>query len=287
MKRLSLLLAVAIITVGSITAQQNIFGYRRHELSVFAGGGLSTLQYDPATGARKNGVGFMAGGGYTYFFTPAAGFGTGLEIAMYQANASLKDFTDSYDVSGGATVDNYTYSYALKNYSETQRVFALSVPLMLHFESGMRNKFFVRLGGKVGIPFITTGIAKKYEVATKGYFPHEGRTYDDLPQFGFGTYEYSRKRTSIDNFKLSYMASLETGLKRAVDRNNDLYIGLYVDYGLNNIQNKNDKNFVRGTLSEDKPKMSSIIESQYKNAPFTDKITPLAVGLKLRFTFLR
>ena len=279
------LFTVAIIMADGVSAQ--VFKPQRHELSLYAGGGLSTLQYDLATGKQKNGFGMQAGGGYTFFFTRSVGLGTGLEIDLYQSKAMLSGFSDSYGVTGSTVEGNHTYTYSLDKYSETQRALLVNIPLMLHFETGRQYKFFMRLGGKAGFPVKATAITKKYEISTKGYFPHEGRTYDDLPQFGFGTYEYLKRKADIDKLNLCYMASVEMGVKWKAGINNDLYMGVYADYGLNNIQATNDKTFVSGTLTAEKPKMSPLMESLYAGGPFTEEIMPLAVGLKIRFTFLK
>lgn len=285
MKRIIILLAAALIATGSITAQ--VFKRQKHELSVHAGGGLSTLQYDMSTGKHNNGVGFHIGGGYTYLFMPDWGFRTGLEIALFRSGTSLKDFVGQYEVPGANSRDNYTYYYATDRYNETQQVWFLNVPLMLQYQTGRTYKKYFAVGAKVGLPLKGTASTKKYEIATKGYFPEEGRTYDDLPQFGFGTYEYLKHSSNLDNFKIAFMLSAEAGIKWKVAANNDVYTGAFIDYGLNNIQGTNDKTFVQGAISEDKPAMSSFMESNINGAPVTQKINPFAVGVRVRFTFLQ
>jgi len=285
MKRIFLLLAVAIITTGSLSAQ--VFKRQKHELSVHAGAGLSTLQYELQTGKHSNGIGFQVGGGYAFYFLPSVALRTGLEMSFYNASAKLTNFTDSYDVQASSVVNNYTYTYNIDKYNESQQSLYFNIPLMLQFQTGRTYIFYGAVGGKVGIPLTATARTKKYEIATKGYFPQEGRTYDDLPQFGFGTYEYLKGSTRLDNFKLQFMLAAEAGLKWKIRKGNDIYTGVYLDYGLNNVLDTNDKRFVTSVLSADKPPMSPIIESQYKGSPFTEKINPLAVGLRVRFTFLQ
>jgi hypothetical protein len=290
MKRISILLTtailVAIIAVGDITAQ--VFKRQKHELSVYAGGGLSSLQYEAGAGKTTNGLGGLFGAGYTYFLNRSWGLGTGVEIAIYQSNSSLSNFSDNYDVQGVTSRDNYTYYYALKSYKETQRALYLNIPLMLHFQRGRKYIMYGALGGKVGIPVNSSGSAPKYTLNTSGYFPTEGRTYDDLPQYGFGTYNYKKGNVDLENFKLHFMLSAEAGMKWQVMNNHDLYTGIYFDYGLNNIfKATNDKTFVKNELSPDNPKMSPLLESRVTGSPYTEKIVPLAVGLKVRFTFLQ
>ena len=287
MKKILLLFTVAIITTYGVSAQ--VFKRQLHELSFHAGVGFSTLQYDMQTGKHKNGIGFQLGGGYAYFFHRDWAVRTGLEIAFYNANASLKNFSDSYDVKGAMPEGNYTFSYAIDNYSETQQSLYVNIPLMLQFQTGRTYRMYAAFGGKVGFPVNATAKIKKHNLSTKGYFPKEGRTYDDLPQFGLGEYEYLKRSIGLDKFKLNYMLSAEAGLKWKVLKGNDLYTGIYADYGLNNIQKTNDKTFVKSALTSEKLTVSPLIESQISETgiPFTNSIRLLAVGLRLRFTFLQ
>jgi len=285
MKRFSFLLVAVIIVSGSVSAQ--VFKRQKHELSIFAGGGLSTLQYDLQTGKHKNGIGLQAGAGYAFFFQPRWGIRTGLEIEQFRANASLKNFSDSYDVKGATPAGNYTFSYTLDSYDETQQALYFNIPLMLQFQTGRTLKMYAAAGGKVCFPLKATARTKKHGLVTTGYFPEEGRTYDDLPQYGFGEYEYLKDKTGLDNLKLHFMLSAELGLKWKIIKNNDLYTGLFFDYGLSNTQSVNDKTFVQSPMVADKPNMSPFIESQVAGKPVTGEILPLAVGLKFRFTFLR
>ena len=285
MTRISLLLMAVMLTAGSVSSQ--VFKRQKHELSFFAGGGLSTLQYDPQAGRHKNGIGLQDGAGYAFFFQPAWGIRTGLEIEQFRSNVSLKNFSDSYDVKGATPVDDYTFYYTLDSYDETQQAFYLNIPLMLQYQTGRTYKMYAAAGGKACFPLKATARTKKHGLATKGFFPEEGRTYDDLPQFGFGEYEYLKDKTGLDNLRIHFMLSAEIGLKWKIIKNNDLYTGVYVDYGLGNIQSTNDKTFVQSELNANKPRMSPLIESQVAGVPFTEKITPLAVGLKFRFTFVR
>ena len=281
MKKTNILLLAAVMT-GSIAAQD--LNQRRHEIGIHAGGGLSTLQYGLNAGKRENGFGGQAGLAYTFFFSPRWGLGTGAEVALYQSKAILSGFTDSYDVQGATPNDDYTYTFRLNSYNETQQAFYVNIPLMLRYQTGGTNKFYAAMGGKVGLPVKAIAQTDDYSVSTQGYFPAEGRTYDDLPQYGFGTYNYAKAKTDLD-FTLNLMASAELGVKWKTGSKNALYTGIYADYGVNNIQKINDRTFVQSALSAENPQMSPLVSSQYAGKAFTDKIGPLAMGVKLTFAF--
>jgi len=251
----------------------------RHETGISAAGGLSTLQYDLSAGKRNTGLGGQAGVSYTFFFFPNWGVGTGAEIALYQAKSKLTDYTNSYDVLGATAAYNHTYSFVINEYSEVLQALYINIPLLFQYQTNGKHKFFAALGAKIGFPINATATTDDYSVATQGYFPVVGRTYDDLPQYGFGTFDYAGGTTDVA-CRVSTMASAELGAKWKIGSRNALYTGIYADYGFTNLQKTNDKTFVQSTLSAENPQMSPMVA-----AGFTDKITSLAVGLKIRFAF--
>ncbi len=281
MKKIFTLLT-AILLTATLAAQD--LDQPRHEFSIYAGGGLSTLQYDLNAGKHTNGFGGQGGLGYTFFFSPNWGLTTGAEIALYQAKAKLSGFSDSYEVKHPA--EDYIYTYTLNSYTERQQAWYVNIPLMLQYQTGGKHKFFVALGGKVGFPVSVSAKTDDFTVATTGYFLTDDILYDDLPQHGFGSYNCKGSKTKPDRFKLNLMLSAELGIKSKIGSRNALYTGVYVDYGLANILSSNDKTFVENTPGTEPPVvMSPVVESQHAGNPFTDKIAPLSVGLKLRFAF--
>jgi len=252
MKKIYILLIAAIIT-SSAFAQD--LRQRRNELSISAAGGLSSLQYDLSVGEHKIGFGGQAGVGYSFFFSPYWSLGTGAEIALYQAKSTFSGFWDSYELNG---------------YKETQQAWYVNIPLMAQYQTGGRQKFFVAFGGKVGFPVKATAETKDYSITMSEYLPTDR------------TYSYTGGKTDLDKLDLNLMASAELGTKWKISGKNALYTGVYADYGFNNIQKTNDKIFITNASSGVN---SPMVESQFYGKPFTDKITPLAAGVKIRFAF--
>ena len=287
MKQITLKRLVLTVLLGLIISGLNAqdFNQYRHELGIYGGGGLSSLQYKPSIGKHAIGFGGQAGLSYTIFFSPNWGLEIAGEIAFYQGKAKLSNFSDSYDVLGTTSADNYTYSYKIEDYNETQQAFYVNVPLMLQFQAGKKHKFYAALGGKVGFPVIAKVKTDNYSVSTQGYFPEEGRTYDDLPQYGFGTYNYESGKTDLNKLNLNIMGAAEIGVKWRVCEKTFIYTGIYADYGFFNVQKTNDKTFIQSTLSAENPQMSPIIESKIAGKPLVDKVTPLSAGLKIKIAF--
>ena len=138
---------------------------------------------------------------------------------------------------------------------------------------------------KVGFPITATAKIADYTVNTQGYFPAEDCTYDDLPQYGFGTYNCAGSKTNLD-FALNVMTAAEVGVKWKIGGSkNSVCTVIYADYGLSDIQKTKNKTFVQNELTEINPQTAPVIVSQYAGKPFTDNVTLLSVGIKLRVTF--
>ena len=266
--------------------------YCPSEISIWGAGGLSTLRYTPESGNRNNRAGGAFGLGYSYYWNKHFGFLFGAELALYQSKFTTDGLQDNYntvDLDVYGNPEKINFRYRLNNYKESQQLWNVNIPLMLQFQTGRKYILYAAVGGKVGFPVKGAVGMKKHDLTTTGYFPREGRTYDDLPQFGLGTFEYLKRSADLDQLKRHYLLSAEAGLKWKVLKDNGLYSGVFVDYGLNNMLSVNDKTFVISTLDSEKLVVSPLVESQIseRGRPFTNSIRPLAVGLKLRFTFLR
>lgn len=279
---------VALLSFGQVAAQNQ-------ELSVTGGLGLSSLKFDVRNGEHSNKFGGHLGVGYSYFFNDNFGLNTGLEVTLYSSKAKLNSFTDSYkaqDFEG-----DFMFNTSVSDYKEKQSSAYLNIPVMGQYQLPVMEDsyFYVAAGGKIGIPingsYKTSGA--KYE--TSGTFEQLGGiTITDRPGQGF--YEFSGRKVDEDlDFKVAFMLSLETGMKWALSESMYLYTGVYFDYGLNDIR-KGDKNqrFLVYEAPQNGKKaenfdMNSILHSQYTEnnvtKSMTDKVVPMAIGLKLRLAF--
>jgi outer membrane protein OmpA-like peptidoglycan-associated protein len=263
----------------------------KHEFSIYAGGGLSTLLYDLSTGKQNLGFGGLAGVGYTLFFNDYVGIGTGVEFALYNAKIKSDDF-----LSASSAVDKdgevFLYKSRIENFQEKQTATFINIPLMLNLQSGGYHRFYGALGAKLGIPM--SGSNYKYSAGTvtaSGYYEHENLEYgEEHPFLGFGTFADGNDGKGDLKFKLAYLASAELGMKWSLGKNTALYTGFYVDYGLNDIRKKGEG---IGNYHANDPQtidLNSVLSSQYtkpngKSQDFTDKVSPLAAGIKIKLAF--
>ena len=286
-----LLIRIAYIVAGiyfcTITHAQE---QEKHEISVYAASGLSTLRYDLNGGTRDNRMGGGLGLSYGFFFNDYWGITTGGEISCHYAKARMQPF------SGGDYVHNhnFTYNYDVLNYNESHELVVISVPVMLQYQAPLLLKehlCYAAIGAKAGFPwwlrYKTSGAA----YTTTGINHNDNSIIDSPESEGFGSFSEKRNKHHID-YKTSYMLSAEVGMKWALSRFFFLYTGVYCDYGLNDIIKENtNRSFV--SYNQKTPSdiyHHSMLESSYgqegERISFTNKVTPMALGLKIRFTFM-
>ncbi len=289
MKKIILSIAY-ILVASSLFAQEE---QSQHEMTVNLGGGLSALKYKLESGDNKLGLGGSVGLGYTYFINNQFGITTGVEANYYQSEYSNDKLIGSYTTADPQNASeyfrlNYTYN---KPYNETQSALFVQIPLMAQFQTEGYHKFYVAAGGRVGFPVNTKYKTDASDVTISGYYSHEGTTYEGTPNakiHGFGTYSSPDTDGKL-SLKTAFMASIELGMKWALNDNFALYTGVYGDYGLNDIQKTKDKGTVtyhhdNGTASQSTHNYLTF-DNSVTSTSTVEKITPMTFGLKLRLSF--
>ena len=290
MKRLLVKIASVLLGVSFcmiIEAQEQ----EKHEISVYAASGLSTLQYNLNGGARDNRIGGGAGLSYGFFFNDYWGITTGGEIAYHFAKAKMEPFSGSVFVSDKP----YTYNYNVNNYYENQEFIVVNIPLMLQYQAPLlfEDHFcYAAIGAKIGIPWHLKYKTSGATYTTTGVSHLDNSIIESPESEGLGTFTEKRNDRYVD-YKKSYMLSAELGMKWSLSRFFFLYTGIYCDYGLNDIISNPNRSFV--SYNRQSPATinhRSILESSYGRIPegeivnFTNKVAPLALGLKFKFTFM-
>ena len=281
---------IILITFFLLLSGKELFA--QHELSLYGGGGLSTLNYKPTFGEQKFGLGGHFGLGYHFFFTPSWGIGTGAELAFYNARFNMEHFYLHYPT---VDIDEVAFEFRSKvsGHEETQRTMMLQIPLMLQFQTAKtKHQFFLAVGGKAGIPF-NSEYSTSASFKNEGFYAYENSLYDTQEHMGFGNFDGKKVKGDLD-FKTAFFLSAETGMKWRLGKILSLYTGLYLDYGLNNIVEKKDVAsipFLVEYNSANPPAfaVNSILQSTYRQnetqRAFTGKVNPIAVGVKLRLAF--
>lgn len=303
MKKILLLVSVGLMTVSTFAQKQQ----NRHEFSIWAAGGISTLQYDLNQGERGDiGIGGLAGIGYSYFFNYNWSLTLGAEASYLQAKALMPVFSDTYLVG-----DAYGYLLSLdfngKHFADKQQAYYLNIPLIARFQidAFKNHKFYVGVGPKVGftIPslksstsdlsgsFTTSGLEVNEKGEALGQDP-----FVNMPHHGFGNYSVNTSK-DID-FGINVIGSIETGIKWVFSNKTALYTGLFFDYGFIDIRKDSKKNQnlynynmnqVRQGNTARMYEPNSILYSKFTKGgvtqEFTDKVNTMAAGLKIQFSF--
>ena len=262
----------------------------KNEFSLYGGGGMSTLNYNVTAGKQNNGFGGAFGLSYRFFFSEKIGLGTGAELAFYNAKYTLDNLSQQYMTTDLEGTD-FEFRSVMTNYKETQQALMLQIPLMLQFQTGNKHQFYAALGGKAGIPLSGKSESSSASIVNSGYYAEENYEYTTKEFMGFGTFTGRSANYSL-NFQTAFFASAEAGVKWKLKNKLALYTGVYLDYGLNNFYKENStaQQFVTyNTASPRDFTENSILTSQYtqngNSQSFTDKIAPLAVGIKINLAF--
>ena len=201
-------------------------------------------------------------------------------MAIYKSKASSQELKGQY-----MTQDNYGNDFEWRltfhNFNESQKGTYLNIPIMVQFTPVSLDKFYTNLGFKVGIPLNGKYEASYTKFTTSGYYPETGAEYTDIDFRGFGEFGENSSKEDID-LGVAFILSAEFGMKWSLSNSMNLYAGGYIDYGLNNIIKDNkDKEII--PYKKDNP--TNFEYNGLINSNLTDKVVPLAFGLKVRLGF--
>jgi hypothetical protein len=258
----------------------------RYEIALYGGGGMSALNYSlDNSGSKTDGTGGISGLigiAYTWNISNYFGIVTGMELSSYGAKTTYDAISGEKRYSDGF-VHHSTFNYLMNNYIEEQSVTILSIPLMLQYSVPLEDdkKFYMLGGFRLGLPINSEAAIFPGTVSTWGYFSYENRTYTDLPKLG---YVSSNKPGSITNdidMDISLIASFETGVRFVLTPNILLYIGAYIDYGLNNIRSTSAKDLLN--YQETEPSVFKYVSAL--NTSHVNQVKIFGAGLKVKIAF--
>ena len=216
-----------------------IFGLtisKAQEFSVTANSGIQGLDYKVFDGDNQLKTGGKVGVGYTYFIKQNWGILTGLELGFYKNKSSLLDkiYTSNQIDSEG---DTFEYRLKTKGYKEDSHFYALNIPLMLQYRTSGNTQFYINGGVRLFFPFGQKTKVNVDEVKMSGYYADYNIEIENVPNHGFGTLT-NWKSNSETKLKTTFALSTEAGISFRLSDKMRLYTGMYVDYGLNDMQKK-------------------------------------------------
>lgn len=210
------------------------------ELGIQLDGGLQGMPYSLQNAQTKQLPAGSLGLNYTFRLGTQWGFLTGINGGLYRTQITLQDGRtfSHYEVDDVGSA--FQYNLTPTGYKETQQFFAASIPLLLQYHTiGTGRQFYFNGGGKIFIPFNTNVKISAQQLSISGYYPDFNIAVSNLPQHGFGTIN-SWKSSTTSNLKPAAALSAATGVVFRISPTMRLYTGLYVDFGLTDLRQKND-----------------------------------------------
>ena len=276
------LLMLALGIIGSS------YGQTKNEVSFYLEGSFSKLDYEvlQENSDLENGFGF--GVGYSYYLSENWSIGTGAEMQYFEGSTYLSSVEDAYtttDVEG----EEFEFRYRLKDFRENQYAYYLNVPLKIQYETGDVVRFYAAAGAKFGFVIESEYEASASSLTTSGYYEQ----YDaelNAPEFaGFGDFGSMSSSRSKLGLATNLVLNMEAGVKFMLENDRAFYMGLFVDYGVKDIQpEENQENLV--TYASEEPVNfinGSVLSSMNKKSinKYVDEVKTLAFGLKIQYAF--
>lgn len=236
-KSFSKLKFVAIIIAAMLVSENIYCQEMKHQFSVSAGGFFSNLNYDIKRGDVEQGYGINAGLRYTYYFNSNWSIGLGAEYQNFNSTAKMDLAEGNYNAADSEG-ESFEFRYKARGFNEAQSIKYITVPFIFQYEGTGYPGFYVAAGAKIGLP-----LKSKYEttienLSTSGYYPQYNVELFDPRFAGYGNFgKISAGEQELD-VNVSYIATFEAGIKRYINTNSALYLGLYFDYGFNNVIKK-------------------------------------------------
>jgi OmpA-OmpF porin, OOP family len=209
------------------------------QVGIELNGGLQGTTYQLQNGHDKLLPGGSLGLDYTFRLGNQLGLLTGIMGGIYRTQATFPDGLifnyNQVDDEGSA----FQYSLKTIGYKEMQRFFAASIPLLLQYHTaGAGTQWWINAGGKVFFPFNPSTQISAKQLLLSGYYPNYNLEVSNLPQHGFGTLN-NWKTSATTELKPTAALSAATGFSILLSANTRLYAGVYADYGLTEMKEKN------------------------------------------------
>jgi outer membrane protein OmpA-like peptidoglycan-associated protein len=264
-----------------------------HELFLSGTGGVSTLLYSAPDGVRKTGFGGSVGLGYSFFFAPQWGITVGAEYARFNTRLRVATLSDSYPATDAdVPPEDFIFSYRMTNYHERQKSAMLAIPLMVQYHFGNNLRYYVGLGGKAGLPVRSSYTAGAELLEARGDYGAHGAVLDSPVSWGFGDYPNTTGKGAL-KLKTAYMASFEGGTRWLLDNGWLFYLGVYLDYGLNDISAtatantaiKGSPGYPARDIAHYYSHNSLLMSTGSNGAAYTDKVIPITFGIKIKIVY--
>ena len=261
------------------------YQYLYREYSVNASCNLSGLSYQLSSSSFSSGLGIDIGGGYSFFFSKNMAFHFGGSLRKYNARANL----DNEQIVALGLIDSegdvFNLHTTLLDYTETQKVLLLNVPLMILYHKNStratlaENGLYLMGGVKLGLPVMRKYQSNNCSLTNEGYYPKMGDWARTQEFAGYGTFNNISNDGYFD-LGVSVMLALEAGKTWRMNKNVSIYAGAFLDFSLNKVvRNNNPQPFVNYINSH------PVVFTTNSAMMMSDNVRMLSAGVKAHVAF--
>jgi len=273
----------------NLNAQSNILD--NYEIGLSGSAGLSALHFKTADGNKPTySVGYAFGWDIAVLFSEQWAVRTGVSMGSYRSSVSFDHIETRNIISSppGMPKDSRFIRVSdFYNYEESHEALYLHFPLMAQyrFSTSANKHLYVAAGFQTSILANSVYSIHSDEAVTKSYSDYTMVYYEGLPDLGFDTYS-KIKSVNKPDFGISIAGVLETGIRMMFSNGTAMYASVFMDYGLNDIRkNTSSKHSIvygeEGTIS-----FNTLINAQNDGKPVINKVLPVSVGLRLRWSMM-
>ena len=252
---------------------------KKQEVSIAVGGGFSSLDYKVEQGYMNYGAGLQAELAYALYLGPNWSLGLGLAYQRYNTRSYTGTVSGAYateDFEG----ESFEFRYTAKHHQELQSLDYLNIPLKVQYETKGTKTFFVSAGAMLGVPVRGAYQSGASAINTSGYYSQYNAELTEPVFAGFGKYGIQIPESRELGANISYSAILETGLKHQLKGNSSMYIGLFLNYGLNTIITPQSKELIM--YHAENP--AQFVYNNIFDAEMAKDVRLVAYGLKLKYS---
>ncbi|MBQ9546664.1 MAG: hypothetical protein IJU90_05205 [Bacteroidales bacterium] len=297
MKKISIML-LALALASSMQAQwkaaKHFSAPSVHNVSIAIEGGLGGLMIDKSLGAPTK-LGFNAGGGigYTFYFAENYGVHTGFSFSYissgYSAGEVHTDLTiDSIETWDAATTHRGRADVTSTTTSVEEKYTTMLLELPIQFAYSQAN-LWLNAGVRLSVPLsvnatytygpTSTGITHFYETDTYvagNPIPLEGGLTLNGENGSYSAHKMA------DKLSVFVTLSVEAGYRFPIDATTSVYVGAFVDYGINSYTTEDNEQFI-STLTNNGTKTTRFNGALKSTA--TESFKNLATGIRAYYNF--
>jgi hypothetical protein len=258
-------------------------------------------------GSVSGAVGGGAGAAYTYYFNQWWAISAGIEAGTYGASVSTSILNSGKHEghTDGIRPPQMILNADYEQYSEKQNAVYGHIPIMaqLLIPGGDTYEYYLSAGVKVGMAMSSSFQMTFDKVKIWAWLPYSAQRIEDVPALGYATRENVAGMYDMSGklpLGINLAGAAEAGIRWIFEDGAALYTGIYLDYGILNVQRSSDAALVMSTQQPQIFNYRSILEAQYQwqeafPAPdkpppvssqrYVNRVHPTGIGIKVKLAF--